>query len=1088
MLGSIKYVTEEVDFIQPRPSLVGEEFEEYIFQYVQSSLREYYSQGLRIHHTPEKRDGGRDIIVYSKVDFQLFGLSFSLNGKAEICVHFELKSSSSYKISLEKFAKNILAANRSNIEYFVLVTNTTIGPFSYFEAQQNAANCGYTFYLVDFPIIYNCLHDLSDKDLNEIKLTICYQLDYLMREGKPYINIYMLFVNRSDKNQLCHFQLRSDRNFKLTDTQFDVFLPPFSGECKRIGVVKEHFDGIDDIIVSVDYENERKSVVINGKYVDYAYEAPLTGQAHRKIIYDIIDQIRASNRMQFFCLRGEAGIGKSRIIHEVTKELTENGYTIFHYTCSSLRNKPAIDDVLSWLSGKLSKHGIIKQLEDIAKLRIGFYRYVVIIEDLHNADYSLYKQLKDLVSELSEIPIAFILSGRYDLSVNNDSYFAFHTWLQKQATCTDSLHLFPVRKFTNAECKELISHILKEAPNGVVERIQERSENNPFYVIQFVEYLLDTSIVYLINRSTVGITNVSAFSENIVSIPKSVDNILAKRIDVLQNRVMGPEYILLMYSICLYGNNMPMNLVDRFCQYLWNPLEVMPLIENHLLTFNNDGTLRFAHENIYDFMKSKLRDRETFQNVSKVLVNQFGFYNHFPLISKAAILFFSGKDKQCEKLLTLPIREIAQIANISACNLTANYGDSYPIIYEIYKSRKDQIMMRKTLLASMYVALHNRIWGEGYKTLTSVGELINREHRNDITLILSLKQMQAHLFQKGDRISEAQSLLIELTAHERGAPLDFDDETRFDLYDRLTSLYIHQNHRYVAEQYNRLAYLIAEKMQDNRLLALSKIMEAKLNFYSDIDRTQNLMLEAQHLLDSEKLVRLSCHNRIGLLTAQIIQDYPNQKKLIQLKRECEKLLDLAIEVEYPSAIMRCHYLLALLYYCTAISPEEIDCALKHIDLGINDSIYNGSAKFSALFYCLKGTIFMNMHTDSKTTFSYFQTMIQHMRRSAQLFLGTLDFLSSNIIMLTNYAIFLSEYGLESELYQFMSELQYYGSENQCDFRCSNDRHCYYSCKNSIEVFKTNYKSLQTGHLLFMPPNVSYTIKDRNTPLYLVIGV
>lgn len=105
-----------------------------------------------------------------------------------------------------------------------------------------------------------------------------------------------------------------------------------------------------------------------------------------------------------------------------------------------------------------------------------------------------------------------------------------------------------------------------------------------------------------------------------------------------------------------------------------------------------------------------------------------------------------------------------------------------------------------------------------------------------------------------------------------------------------------------------------------------------------------------------------------------------------------------------------------------------------------------------------------------------------------LFLGALDFGSSNIINITNHAIFLKEYMPETESYKFMRSIEFYGFNHNCDFDCASHKECRYSCYKNREIYLDNYQRIEQGNMLFMDKKIKYHFRDNNTPFYIPLGV
>lgn len=311
-----------------------------------------------------------------------------------------------------------------------------------------------------------------------------------------------------------------------------MFLEAGDADCRCIRVTKENFDGIDEILVRIDYNDETKNVTIRGDALDYNFETPLIGEQHKTIISQMITSIQANTKIQLINLQGEAGIGKSRIISEITKQLCLNGIEQIHYTCTQNLNETTADLLVAHLSAQFPDV-TIEKLSDILRIPLHFKRYVIVVEDIHNADKEFFASIKALAkADVSDTPFTIIIAGRDDYTVYNESYFSFLSWLKDDGKSLITSYSVP--KLTDNECKNMIRAIIQGAPEIVVDRIYQASQNNPFYVSQFIEYLLETKLIYLLNRNTVGIENVSTFCQK-VYIPDSIEILLNDRFNMIAN-------------------------------------------------------------------------------------------------------------------------------------------------------------------------------------------------------------------------------------------------------------------------------------------------------------------------------------------------------------------------------------------------------------------------------------------------------------------------------------------------------------------------------------------------------------------------
>lgn len=110
----------------------GYEFEDKIYKIALKELKQYLLEDkMTVEQTCRSNDGGKDIVIISKTDFVLFGISFELEGKDKITIYLETKSTDK-QLRFEKAIGNIVRSKYDKIDYFALVTNSTINPNAYY--------------------------------------------------------------------------------------------------------------------------------------------------------------------------------------------------------------------------------------------------------------------------------------------------------------------------------------------------------------------------------------------------------------------------------------------------------------------------------------------------------------------------------------------------------------------------------------------------------------------------------------------------------------------------------------------------------------------------------------------------------------------------------------------------------------------------------------------------------------------------------------------------------------------------------------------------------------------------------------------
>ena len=131
-------------------NLLGNGFENHIFNVLSKNMEEYFKHGATIEHTSASRDHGKDIIIQASFSLEnILGINFYIRDKEKLKIYIECKSSNKDKITYNSFAGNLSRIKGENVGYYVLITNTTIVPFSYYQFKEDAAKEGIEFILIE---------------------------------------------------------------------------------------------------------------------------------------------------------------------------------------------------------------------------------------------------------------------------------------------------------------------------------------------------------------------------------------------------------------------------------------------------------------------------------------------------------------------------------------------------------------------------------------------------------------------------------------------------------------------------------------------------------------------------------------------------------------------------------------------------------------------------------------------------------------------------------------------------------------------------------------------------------------------------
>lgn len=1090
MLSLIKYITPNFENSPLDLNMSGFKFEDLMYDLIANELKTPFELGAEIIKTERTRDGGVDIILQSPISLQLFGQNFLTKGKSEIIIYIECKSSKNLNLSLEKFSKNLLLVDDKKIDYFLLVSNSTISPHSFYRGYEKCLNENIEFRFVgqcflseflnkyEFLVQDNCLQQEE-----EIPLSISYQTETTIINGRNALNLYLIIRNNEMKHHKCNFKLKSDRNWFLSDDKFEVVLDSHETVCKKISIEKVNFDGNDSILVDLTWDNNKKTVELSGTDIKYNFLLPFTGEKHKALRYEIENKaFECTNFGQLF-LVGNAGIGKTRIVDEVSNSLSKKGvycYRIFieaNQQIADIYNMIRKILNLSDFNGKDNLHNIFSQVEEMQ-----YKHFFVVIEDLHNAPAEFFEDLKSMVDfkikySLKCSPIFLVSTGRNDYSVYNEAFCSYIDWI---SSCDSDLPitLREVKELETEECKNLITSVINDAPKSVTDQINEASHGNPFYIIQYIEYLLDTKMVYLVNKDTVGVTNAATLNQHIY-VPKKIDEIIRLRLDVIKNRYLKAyEFLILMayvgyscsveYWYCFFGET--------------ESNEFLFLLKTHFLKYSNNE-LTFDHESIYLVLKKHLTDKVNRNDCMDIFVNNSNIFALLPELKKGEVYLYQNKIGIAEKCFEKPISELMEVSNISSVNLTPSYYEYYTAIYMLAQKRKKRKLQKKTIQGMVYIAMHNLSSGQAISAFNQAEKLIETDFNEDTKLKNDIMVLKAHHFMSIGQMSMAKGLILNILSMERLNQKAFDEQCRFNLFDRAASMYLQENQIAPAVHYNELSCEVANKLNDTNLQVLSKIIAAKINFYSDPRKSLSLINEADTLLSKEKTIRINCHNKIGQLTVKI---FLNKKEEYDgFINTAKLLLSESIDVNYPLATIRCKYLLAVLHYMRG-KENDIEFAKKYLNDGIDTSIRNGCIKLLPNYYNLKLIIATKENQPLDMRHKYANTMLEYLRQQNLLFIGALDFGNSNIINISNYMIFSVAELCETDVSDFLKEITYYGLDSRCDFNCDENVDCRPSCIRNTKIVLKNYEKLKKGYLLFV--NKKYRIKDKNTDYFIPLGI
>ena len=510
---------------------LGNVFEREIFQIINKQLASKFNDGVRICQTPIGPDGGKDIIVHSPVPISILNQNFDLGFKDEITIYIECKSSDKKRIDLTKVAGSLMRVKENKIDYYMLISNSSFTPQTLYILKTDFETAGIKFKVVDQYFLLKAFRDksiLGNKFIDiDSKLYYEYQVSTTRVDNKNAYEIFFSYRNLENEEQLITQKLLTDNNWSIEKIEHKFFVNANNVHINKITVVREYADGIDDLLFSVENNGRNeKQIKIDGVGIRPVFEPPFFGKDHRNCEDFLTKRIQGANNFDLCCIWGEAGIGKTRVFNEVFKKLDGQGFDFLSVIVRP--NNKYLKDIKKFLITKnyLAKNSKSEALIDmLLSSKNEYMRAVILIDDCHNISDNTLNELKPLIGK--DIPITIVLCGRTDYSVGTTDYYSFVHFTEN----TQEVGTWKLTSFSDTDTKNFIRLIIERIPEVALDRIWKMSNNNPLFIIHFIEYLLELDLVELYNRSSVGVTNVSTFNSRLY-IPNKVEGIYKNELNI----------------------------------------------------------------------------------------------------------------------------------------------------------------------------------------------------------------------------------------------------------------------------------------------------------------------------------------------------------------------------------------------------------------------------------------------------------------------------------------------------------------------------------------------------------------------------
>jgi hypothetical protein len=1062
---------------------LGNEFEDKVYTILSNELSPYFNLGLRIEQTPRSNDGGKDIIITSPIDIEsLFGIYISKKGKDTITIHVECKSTNYPNLRYEKIIPSAVKNKRKPIDYFILVTNSEILPYTYYLVKEELPE-NIEFVLIDQFILAKALKskyselfgDIPIYDKKDDDFYGEYQIVSVGDFDENNYEIYFLFRNYSQKVQSCSLSLVSDINWMTDKNSVQFMVDPNKSYSKMIYVSSEFHGGLDTLAFRITKNQNEDFIYIDGTNLNEHFAPKFIGADHKKIKNIIINSMTEQNNNKLHCLWGVSGIGKTRIIQEIIKEIRGTNFNIFK--CSLKNNN--IDSIV-----KLFKFLRMKKLTDepncsinllsdtIKNSKNNYLRTLIIIDDFHYAKIELINEIKNLI--VHDKPIFIVIAGRTDYSFGNLDYYNFVEWSRNNIP-KGCLH--DVKPLETEDTIRLIKSIINKIPDSALDTLVDKSMNNPLYIIQYVEYLIGEKLVYIVNKNTVSIDDASSFNSK-KYIPEGIVEIYKRRINNLESESNEfNNFVEFLYILSVYDGEIKKSTALRLYDEEYN---VIPHLINRCFIIQENDSYRFIHESLFlyikEHMNSKIKKKIASLLISKLILPEIGLSDY---ILGRLFIWNNMYSEARQKFLPI-IQSTKKYTGISNLNVDMT---TYEFLYDVYEAFKKDIAFKeeiKTILNTrIYITLHHLIPFNAVEecdyclSLTSKSNLL----RNDKKFVSSIISQKAHALLNSGKNTDGQLVLHELQSMWLASSENLESKTLFDVMDRLSAIYIKLNCHEIAENYNNLSISVAEKSNSYSNIAIAYRTRSKLFYLNEYQKCEEALNKVDDILSKHPAPRIKINNEI--YRATLCFSYNKFDDFDEIINKVALINQESLDKKYNRATIQSLMLLSAIYLKRG-RVHDLKVAKGKATRAIDYSVKFGIPSYMWQLYNLLGIISTKTKENIDDTRRYFETVYSILDSQGLLYLGYKNICYSNILAISNIGFFWRKYDSESFFNEKFSKIKYYGKEKELE-------------SNGIPKGKiTNrqlielYAKAKNGKILFSNDNQINFLRDDETGYFIAL--
>ncbi len=1041
----------------------GHSFDDLLFDVLTKDLMRQ-DPNVRLRQTPRVEDRGRDIEIVTGVMLRLAGVAIYPPGASEHTILVEVKtlvSGSKPRLPLSTFGKNYLQVRKLDYSHFVLVTNASISPRAARETAECFSAAGKQFVLIDeYPLwllleSYGLTRRLPQRlVLQPTDLVVETQVERTVQREAITLDIDLMLRNYSKVPWKVTVENLSDLTWRQSIPEVTRMIDPGRFETIHLLAKSKQQEAGDLELRIHDQDGMEYPIRFQARDITFDFKPPLVGERHHFCLSELAKAVSADVPTSLINVVGGAGRGKTRLIEEALGRTKRATRKVIRVVIDPERPVLALELILRGMHAALGRTASAEEgshphprldweertrvLELLTTMDHPLYSIVILLEDLHHASETVCTLIRDFlhVDRAGRCPLTLVISGRDDYSFPNDAYFALLDVLaHKEVEGADNITTVRIPDFTPEESRQLIRAIVREAPRYAIERLEAVGENVPFFIVQAIEYMLETGIAVLLSRESVGIPNPAVFGSR-TGFPAAMKSVLSGRISALAALPEGRQLCHFLEVSCFFGQILPQDLELVLLKDVSADRVEALLVGRRFLKRADDGSLEWYHENILHLLQDLVHDHGQSAALAQEIASTPALFKHFTGWAAGRILSEARRHQEAWPYFSSISTLADEMTNFSSINVDSSCFDYLDPAFEsaLACSEPPSRLIRLLVLES-YIAVHHRSGKHGPDTATRSLSRLSRIQAGEAELLeaqAKLTQLRAHgLMDIGD-IGPATRLFLELEgAVKQPSSTLRQPDLLFDLYNRLQDVYRLHNHLAVSTRYGELADWAARR-SSGELQAVSMLDTAIVYHYIDTPRCIRLHEEALLFARTFGARRHVAHAEVGLIVASLSEACGEVARLKDLMARATETLRHALDHSYGSLLVRIYLTLATIAYLLAVRDETPWSVIdKYIDLSLNATVTYKAGFDVWMIYNLKAITALRTGRPLKEVNAYFATALQLLRRSSLLFLGNLDLTFENIIVLSNILRFLADHGTEREKFSLALEIRYYDDVEEC---------------------------------------------------------